>query len=94
VFDVSALAFSGLIDDDAFELFFFVKEIRDVQKCIALEADIYESRLHSREHAHYAAFVNVADNPLIAFAALDVELGNFVVFDDRDLLFATVGADD
>jgi len=37
---------------------FFLEEIRYVQKCIALQADVYERRLHARQHARHAALVD------------------------------------
>ena len=84
------IALPGFVDDDPFELGLFVKEIRDVKERVALQADIHKSGLHSRQHAHHASFVNIADDPLVLFAAFDIELGDSFIFDDRDFLFATV----
>ena len=91
-FSTSSVTLLRLIDDDPLKLFLFVEEIRDIKEGVAFESDIDESRLHSRQHAHHAPFINVADDALIAFAALDVKLGNLLVFDDRDLFFASVEA--
>src|SRR6185369_1716377 len=84
------IAFAGFVDDDPFELGLFVKEIRDVKERVALQADIHKSRLHSRQHAHHASFVNIADDSLVLLAAFDIELGDSFIFDDGDFLFATV----
>ena len=42
------VALLRLIDDDAFELGFFVKEVRNVQERVAIQSNIDERRLHSR----------------------------------------------
>jgi hypothetical protein len=41
-----------------FEIF---QEIADVQEGIAIQADIYEGRLHAGKHARNTAFVNTPD---------------------------------
>jgi len=46
--------------------------------------------LHTGQDAHYATFIDVADDALVLFAAFDVELCNAIVFDDRDFLFFSV----
>jgi hypothetical protein len=33
-------------------------EIRDIEESVALQSNVDESRLHARQHAGYAAFVN------------------------------------
>ena len=85
-----SIAFLSRIYDDALKLGLFVEEIRDIKKCVALQSDVYKGRLHAGQHAHYATFVEVSHDALILFAAFDVELGNAVVFDNRDLFFAAV----
>ena len=80
----------GLIDDNAFELGFLVKEIGDVKKRIAFQSDIHEGGLHAGQHAHHAPFIDVADDALILFTAFDVELSDAIVFHDCDLLFFSV----
>ena len=84
------IAFLRLVDDDAFELGFFIEEVGNVEKRVAIQSDIDKGRLHAGQHAHDATFVNVADDSLILFTAFDVELGYSFIFDDRDLFFATV----
>jgi len=48
--------------------------------------------LHTGQNAHNAALVNVSDNSLIAFAALDIEFGDLFVLGDRGLFLATIDA--
>src|SRR5262249_26058760 len=40
---------------------------------ITFESDIYESRLHTGQHFHDAAFINVADYALVFIAPFNVE---------------------
>ena len=82
-----------LVDDDALELLLLVEEVRDVEERVALKSDVYEGRLHSWEDAHDAPLVNVPDYPLARLAALDVELGDPSILDNRNLLLASVDAD-
>lgn len=79
-----------LIDDDAFELGFFIEEIGNVKKRVPIQTDIYKRRLHPGQHAHDAALVDIADDALVLFTTFDVELGNSFIFHDRDLLLATI----
>jgi hypothetical protein len=48
--------------------------------------------LHTGQDPHHATFVDVADDSLVIFTALDVELGNSIVFNDRYLFLASVDA--
>ena len=50
-----------------------------IEKGITAEADIYESGFHARENACDAAFVDVADNALVA-GAFNVDLNQAIVF--------------
>ena len=84
------VAFPGCVHDDALELGFFIKEVRDIKERVALKADVNERRLHPGQHAHHATLVKVPDDTLILFAAFDVKLSYAIVFDNRDLLFATI----
>ena len=84
----------GFIYDDALEFLFLIKEIRHVKEGVAVESDIDKGRLHTRQHAHYAAFIDVADDSLVLFASLDVELSDAFVFDDSDFLFTSIDAND
>jgi len=50
--------------------------------------------LHAGQDAHYAPFIDVADDALVLFSTFDVELGNAFVLDDRDFLFFSVNTND
>jgi len=52
----------------AFEIF---ENVADVEKCVAVQADIHESGLHARQNACNFSFVNTADEGEFFFA-LDV----------------------
>src|ERR1051325_5685057 len=68
----------GFIENDALALLFLVDECR----------------LHAGQDAHHAPLVDIADDALILFATLDVKLRDPFVFDNRDLFFASIDADD
>src|SRR6267378_5412232 len=74
------------VDDDPFELSFFIKEIGDVKERVAFQTDIDKGGLHARQDAHYATLVDIADDTLVLLAALDIKLGDSFIFDDRNLL--------
>ena len=44
------------------------EDVADVQKCVAVQSDVYERRLHTRKHAGNAAFVDAADQRELFFA--------------------------
>jgi hypothetical protein len=43
------------------ELFNFFQEVGHVQEGVAIEADLYEGRLHAGQHAGYTSLVDAAD---------------------------------
>src|SRR6185436_858337 len=90
---IFGFAFLRFVHYDPLKLFFLIEEVGNIKKRIALETDVNKSRLHTGQHAHYASFVNISDDALIAFAAFNVKLGDFLVFDDRYFLLASVDAD-
>ena len=92
VFGVGS-TFLRLVDDDSFKLFFFVEEVGDVKECVAFQSDVDESGLHSGQDPHHASLINVTDDSLMLFSTFDVELSDLVVFNDRNLLLASVDAD-
>ena len=47
--------------DDVIVLLEIFEEIADVEKRVAIEADIHKGRLHAGQHARDAAFVNASD---------------------------------
>lgn len=61
-------------------------EIRNVQKSIFFQTDAYERRLHPRQHLGYFALVDVSQNAPSS-VALDVKLGQLVVFQNSDFRF-------
>ena len=52
----------------AFQIF---ENVADVEECVAVQADVHESRLHARQNACNFSFVNTADEGEFFFA-LDV----------------------
>jgi hypothetical protein len=48
-----------------FEIF---ENVADVKECVAVEADVDESRLHARKNARYFSFVDAADKRELFFA--------------------------
>jgi hypothetical protein len=56
------LAFFRFVDNDTLKLFLFVEKVRDVKERVSFQTDINESRLHTRQNAHDASFVNIADD--------------------------------
>ena len=61
-------------------------DVRDVQERRALETDLDERALHSRQHARDAAEADVADEAARA-GALDVELLHDALLEHRDARF-------
>lgn len=47
--------------DDGLELFDTFQEISNIQESVAIQPDFDEGRLHARQHAGDAAFVDAAD---------------------------------
>ena len=70
-------------------------QILDVEERGALLAHVDERGLEAGEHARDAAEGDVADRPRAGVtAALDVELGDDAVFDERDARLFDVNRDD
>jgi hypothetical protein len=88
----AALAFTdwALIAGDLIEILVLFEEIRNVEKCIALQAYIDESRLHSRQHACDASFMNAAGQRIFV-GALEVDFHQLVVFDQRHFGLMPIG---
>ena len=55
-------------------VFLFLQKVGDVQKRVALQANVDKRRLHARKHARYFAFVNGTREGVFVFA-LVVNLG-------------------
>ena len=59
----------------------FFHEISDVEKCVALQADLHKARLHPRKHARHAPVVDRSGERVLVLA-LVVNFGEGFVFDD------------
>jgi hypothetical protein len=57
-------------------------EIGDVEKRVALQADVHKTGLHARQHTRYASVINRARESVLILA-LVIDLSEFVLFDDR-----------
>ena len=77
----------------ALELFEAGDDVADVEKAVAFEAEVNESRLHAGQHFGYPALVHVAHHAARALA-LDEDLGNLIVLEDRDPRFVGARGDD
>jgi hypothetical protein len=61
-------------------------EVGNVEKGIAFQADVDESRLHAWKHAGYAAFVNGSCEGVLVLA-LKINFREQIVFDQAHLGF-------
>jgi hypothetical protein len=68
-------------------------QVFDVEERGPLEAHVDEGGLHAREHAAHLPHVDVAERSFLGFA-LDVELDDDAVFDERDANLANIDVDD
>jgi hypothetical protein len=50
-----------VLGDHVIEFLYFFQEVGDVQEGVAIEADLYEGRLHAGKHAGNFSFVDAAD---------------------------------
>src|SRR6185503_4662125 len=82
-----------VVSVQALELFEAGDNVADVEKAVAFEAEINESRLHAGQHFGYPALVHVAHHAARALA-LDEDLGNLIVLEDRDPRFVGARGDD
>ena len=57
-------------------------DVGDMEEGGALEADVDERRLHSRQHAHHLAQINIADDAA-AGGALDVQFLNHALLHEH-----------
>ena len=67
--------------DHLLVLLVILEEIGDVKERIALQADIDEGRLHSRQNARYATFVDAAGQRIFIFA-LEENFAYLIVFEN------------
>ena len=78
---------------EAVELLDRVDDIRDVEKPVALEADVNERALHAGQHFRDPALVDVPDDPSMPLP-LDEDLGDEILLEDGDHRLVPVGRDD
>ena len=64
-----------------------------MEETTLLHADVYERRLHSGKNGGHEPFVDVPDVSLFLFA-IDEQLAELIVFDDRDARFLGVDVDE
>jgi hypothetical protein len=80
----------ALIAGDLIEILMLLEEVGNVEKCVALQAYIDESRLHSGKHAGDASFVNAAGERIFV-GALEVDFHQLVVFDQSHFGLMPIG---
>ena len=68
-------------------------DVGDVEEAVAFETEVNEGRLHAGQHFRYPALVDVANHAARALA-LDEDLGNLIVLEDRDPCFVGARGDD
>jgi hypothetical protein len=77
----NALLYRG---QDAVIFFDPFQEIRDVQKGISLQPDIYEGRLHPGQNTRDSTLADAPGQTMFLFA-LEIHLDDLPVFQNRDL---------
>ena len=87
---LGVLVVAGL---EALELLDGVDDLGHVQERIALEPDVNERRLHPGQDLRDPALVDVADHAALMLA-LDEDLDDLVVLEDRDPRLVVAGGDD
>jgi hypothetical protein len=70
-----------------------VQHVGDIEKAVALEAQIDEGRLHAGKDFGNAAFVNVADDSPISFT-LDEDLRGQIVLENGHARFVAIRGND
>ena len=75
------------------ELLDGVDDLGDVEERVALEADINEGGLHAGQHLRDPALVDIADHAALTLA-LDEDLDDLIVFEDRDTRVVVARGDD
>ena len=78
---------------EAFELLEGVDDFGDIEKPVALEAEVDEGRLHAGQHFRDPALVDVADDAAMTFT-LDEDFGDEIVFEDGHHGLVAIGGDD
>ena len=78
---VSVLPHGALVAGYLVEVVVLFEEVRNVEKRVAFEAHIDESRLHSGQHARDAPLMNAAGERIFV-GALEVNFHQLIVFDE------------
>ena len=78
---------------EAVELLDGVDDFGDVEKRVALEADVNERGLHAGEHLRDPALVDVADHAALTLA-LDEDLDDLILLENRDAGVVIARGDD
>ena len=82
-----------LVGLEAVELLEGGDDVRDVEKAVALETEVNERRLHAGQDFRHPALVEIA-NDAARPLALDEDLGDLIVLEDRDPCFVGARGDD
>jgi len=75
-----------------FLIFLLFKKVGYVEECVALQPDIDECRLHSRQYASNSTFVNGTRQRVFVFT-LKINFGELFVFDHRHFGFVRGSGD-
>jgi hypothetical protein len=81
-----------LVARDLVEVLVFLKEVGDVQERVALQPQVHERRLHSRQNAGDSSFVNTTGERIF-IGALEVNFTQQIVFDQGHLGLVPIGRD-
>ena len=87
------VVFSSSSPAELLELLERVDDFGDVEKAVALEADIDEGGLHAGQDLRDPALVDVADDAALPLA-FDEDFRDEVVFEDGHHRFVAIGGDD
>jgi hypothetical protein len=82
--DRSFLHLKDLLFNARYDFVVFVvilEEVRDIQECIAIEANVHEGRLHAGKHACDAALMDTAGQRIFFFTLI-VDFDYLIVFED------------
>jgi len=76
----------------AIDVLMFLQKIRDIKKRVPLKAQVDKRGLHSRQNARDASLVNAARQRILV-GALEVNLDELIVFNQRDSCLVPIGRD-
>ncbi len=90
------LLLEDFIFDASYDFVVFVvvfEEIGDIQKGIAIQADIDKCRLHARQNARDSAFMDTSGERIFILPLME-NFNYLIVFDHRHACFVAIGRDD